>query len=87
MSLLLQLGCLERGQPMSLAALDPTDRAICLDLAYLGLLLPFWSASALPLGHARGAPPGLPVEHFVCPSALNPGLNLRQGSPHANCEG
>ena len=44
MSLLLQLGTLERGQPMCLAALDPTDRAICLDLAYLGLLLPFWSA-------------------------------------------
>ena len=42
MSLLLQLGCLEPGNPLPLAALSPTDRGICLDLAYMGLLLPFW---------------------------------------------
>ena len=49
MSLLLQLGCLERGHPLSLAAFSPTDRAICLDLAHLGLLLPFWCATWLAL--------------------------------------
>ena len=44
MSLLLQLGCLQQGDPLPLASLSPIDRGICLDLAYLGLLLPFWSA-------------------------------------------
>ena len=44
MSLLLQLGCLEQGQPLSLGSFSSADRAICLDLAHLGLLLPFWCA-------------------------------------------
>ena len=48
MSLLLQLGCLEQGNPLPLATLSDTDRGICLDLAYMGLLLPFWCVACPP---------------------------------------
>ena len=55
MSLLLQLGCLEQGQPLALGTFSATDRAICLDLAHLGLLLPFWWAALRCAELARGA--------------------------------